>query len=202
MSDAQALGLVGGVFVFAIIILAASYVISSLGYYFIFKKSNVESWKGWVPFYRVWTVVEVAKLNWWWFLIALASNIVSIIFSQENNSALEWLARIASAVGNYAILFNLCKKANKSNGMAILGIFFPGLAYLIMGASGEYQFDDSVQLTPNGPFDANKGNSTNNVNNNTVNNNSGSTSVKFCPNCGGSLNGDKFCPNCGSKVDE
>ena len=69
--------------------------------------------------------------------------------------------------------------------IAILGTFFSPIIAMVLGLSNNYQFDNTVSVSPNGPFGSE------NTNN-----------EKYCLGCGVKLKPDaKFCENCGKKVD-
>ena len=62
--------LAGAIFIVALIVLAI-YVVYVIGLWFIFKKAGKQGWEAIIPFYNTWVLVEIAGLNWWWFLIIL-----------------------------------------------------------------------------------------------------------------------------------
>ena len=204
------LGALGGlalgfIIVFAIILIALV-VFMIIAEVKLYKKAGKAGWEAIVPFYSQWVYVEIAGLNWWWFLVAIGGTLLANV-----SDDLSGLGYLVSLFGMFVCNFNVAKKFHKDTGFAVLMTLFPVVLFPMLGFGKSYEFDSSVEVTPNGPFDANKATNTNTTV--STNNNSGTTdekkeakveskSVKFCPNCGGSLDGDKFCPNCGSKVDE
>ena len=143
-----------------------------------------------MPFYNTYVLVEIAGLNWWYFLIAISGSIFSIL----GIKGLDTLTWIVSGAANFFIFYNLGKKFKKDpTTYGVLGIFFSGIIAAILGFSKEAKYDSSVVVTPNGPIDDKK------VNTNT----SAKEPEKFCLGCGKKLKPDtKFCENCGKKVEE
>ena len=54
-------------------------VIQLIGKWKIFKKAGRKGWEAIIPLYSTWILMtEVAKLNWWWFLILFAPSLITI----------------------------------------------------------------------------------------------------------------------------
>ena len=52
-------------------------VIQLIGKWEIFKKAGRKGWEAIIPLYSTWILMtEVAKLNWWWFLILDRKSVV------------------------------------------------------------------------------------------------------------------------------
>ena len=74
---------------------------------------------------------------------------------------------------------------------AILGTLFSGIMIPILGLSKDYQYDNSVSVSPNGPIENNKTNTSCTY-----------TQERFCLGCGQKLKpNSQFCENCGKKVE-
>ena len=152
----------------------------------LFKKAGKNGWEAIVPYYNTYVLIEIAGLNWWYFLIAIGGSIISII-------GLETLSGILTLAGyavNFFVFWNLAKKMHKSTvSTAILGVLFPGIMIPIMGLSKNYQYDSSVAVSPNGPI----GDDTKSAKN---------EPERFCLGCGQKLKPNvSFCENCGKKVE-
>ena len=69
--------------------------------------------------------------------------------------------------------------------IAILGTLFAPIVAMVLGLSNSYQFDNTISVSPNGPFGSENTNT-----------------ERFCLGCGVKLKPNaKFCDNCGKKVD-
>lgn len=101
-------------------------------------------------------------------------------------NGLDYVANIATLVTRFFIFWNIGKKMKQNHvPIAILGTLFSPIIAMVLGLSNNYQFDNTVSVSPNGPFGSE------NTNN-----------EKYCLGCGVKLKPDaKFCENCGKKVD-
>lgn len=64
--------------VFSIIIIAFL-VVLIVGLVKLFKKAGKPGWAAIIPFYNTYVLVEIAGLNWWYFLIAISGTIFSVL---------------------------------------------------------------------------------------------------------------------------
>ncbi len=159
----------------------------------LYKKCGRKGWEAIIPFYNTWIkMVEIAKLNWWWFLIAILPSL--LLSSAKDLTIIISLVTIFTA---FQCNYNIAKKFHKDTGFAILMTLFPTILDLILAFSKNYVYDDSVPVSKNGIIkDNNINNNTNNNTNNTMN-----TNMKYCANCGTQVNNDiKFCPKCGNEI--
>ena len=112
------------------LILIAAVVVIIIGEVKLFKKAGKPGWAAIVPFYSTYVVVEIAGLNWWYFLIAISGSICSIL-GIEGLSTLTWLA---SAAVNFFIFYNLGKKFKKDpTTYGVLGLFFSSIIAAVLG---------------------------------------------------------------------
>ena len=158
-----------GVFlIFFCIIVVAVAVVVIIGNYKFFQKVGVEGWKAIIPFYNTWTLVEIAGLNWYWFLIinaqvcfAIVSGIVPFL---EYFSFLGYAAMI---IGNISLFSNLSKKLGKDTGWLVCGVLFGSIVTAIEGFSKNTNFDDKVVVPKDGILEKyiNKDNQSNTTNN-------------------------------------
>jgi len=193
MSENELIDLILGgsivlILVLAILLIAylVVYIVSMVK---LFKKAGKQGWEAIVPYYSTYVLVEIAGLNWWYFLIAVSGSIISLIGLES----LSFITTLAGWAVNFFIFYNLAKKMHKDPiGIAIGGALVPGIMILILGLSKNYQYDSSIAVSPNGPI----GDTTKEANNNTA------TPERFCLGCGQKLKPNtSFCENCGKKID-
>lgn len=197
------LGFFGAILFLGFLIELVFIVVLTIAQWKLFKKAGKKGWKALIPFYSLWVLIEIAGLNWWYFLISISSLVFSI------------LGGLASLFVNFLIFYNLAKKTGKNEKTyGILAIFFSGILVLILGFSKSVTFDNTVAVSPNGPFGEGKTDATNstnsttnnvNTNVNTINNTTTTTTAtttKVCSNCGQPIRENtSFCTNCGQKVE-
>ena len=184
-------GLTGGLLIFVgiiFLIALAALIVIIIGEVKLFQKAGKPGWAAIVPFYSTYVLVEIAGLNWWYFLIAISGTIVSLL----GIDGLGAITMIAARAANFFIFYNLGKKFKKDpTTYGVLGIFFPGILAAVLGFSKEAKYDSSVVVSPNGPIDDKKSTNT-----------STSEPERFCLGCGQKLKpGASFCENCGKKVE-
>ena len=137
--------LAGFALIFILIVLAIC-IVYVIGLWFIFKKAGKQGWEAIIPFYNTWVLVEIAGLNWWWFLIILfGPSVLSLI-------GLGPLTALASLFLMFIVNYNLAKKMHQELGMVFLMTLFPVVLYPILGFSKKYKYDSSVEVSPNGIF--------------------------------------------------
>lgn len=213
-------GLLGTISTIAVIIgimVLVWVVVTIVALWKVYKKAGKNGWECIVPFYSYYVLVEIAGLNWWWFLLAISDNLISIL-------NLDDLSTVATLVGLFArfnIYYNIAKKFNKNNGTAVCAGIFSGIFILIFGFSKDAVYDMNITVSKNGvigtpDMNNNTYNSQNmnvysmpssSINNTNVdignqenNINSNEKNFCFCGNCGTRLNENvRFCPNCGKE---
>ena len=52
------------------------YYVSS---FLMYKKAGKGGWEAIIPFYNSWVYVEIAGLDWWWFLVLNSACVISVI---------------------------------------------------------------------------------------------------------------------------
>ncbi len=109
-----------GFFLFALAIVAVSYVIVALLMGRIFKKAGVPSWKAWVPVYNSWVLLELGDQKGYWAVLALIPfvNIVAVVFM-------------------LIAMYNIGLKLGKTGAFILLAIFLPlvWMAWLALDSS-------------------------------------------------------------------
>ena len=188
-------GLAVGMIIVLCIIFVAVAVFMIIAEVKLYKKAGKKGWEAIVPFYNQWVYVEIAGLNWWWFLIVIGGTILGTV-----DDDLSAIGALASLFGAFVCNFNIAKKFHKDTGFAVLMTLFPIVLIPMLAFGKSYEYDNSVAVTPNGPFDAKKEGAA--VAGSEPKAEEKKEGTKFCPNCGGPIDGDKFCPSCGSKTEE
>ena len=196
-------GVLGAIAVVLLIIAFITLVISIItliAQFKLYKKAGKGGWEVFVPFYNNWVLVEIAELNWYWFLTFFAPMIFTIL----NIPIIGW---IAYYFGTYNIFYNISKKFNKGVGFAICMTLFTPICTMILGFSKSEVYNKNIPVSKDGVFgESSKDNQpvNNNINQqmysqptyNNVNQNQ-----KFCPSCGTVVAADmNFCTNCGNKM--
>lgn len=176
-----------GIVIIIVIIALIIGIIQLIADWNLYKKCGRKGWEAIIPFYGTWIkMVEIAKLNWWWFLIAVLPSI--LLSSVKDLTIIISLVTLFTA---FQCNYNIAKKFHKDTGFAILMTLFPTILDLILAFSKNYVYDDSVPVSKNGII------KDENINNNTNN----TTNTKYCSNCGTQVNSDiKFCPKCGNEI--
>jgi len=151
----------------------------------LYKKAGKKGWEAIVPFYNTYVLIEIAGLNWWYFILAIAGNITVSLEIEE----LTLFTNIAGYIVNFFVFYNIAKKMHKEPiGIAIGGMLVPGIMVPVLALSKNFEYDSSVEVSPNGPIGDNK------------KHNSGPE--RFCLGCGQKLKPSAiFCENCGKKVE-
>ena len=109
-----------------------------------FKKAGKKGWEAIVPLYNTWTIIEIAGLNWWYFLILIGLTLAS---------SLSFIFTLASYYINFIIYYNIGKKTRQNEILyGILGIFVPFVPTLIIGFSQNITYDKNIEVSPNGLF--------------------------------------------------
>lgn len=165
-STYDSLGVLGsilqGYFIFFIILLLiviAVGIVQTIGFWKIFKKAGKGGWEAIIPYYGNWVLVQIAGLNWWWFLLFFAPMVTSFI-------GLGWLGYLVNIFASFTCYYNICKKFNKGVGFAICFTLFTPICACILGFSKKEVYNASVPVSNNGLFGSTTNNSNNNVNNN------------------------------------
>jgi len=139
------------------IVLIVMVLIISLGYlvfyvigtFKLFKKCGKDGWEAIIPFYSSWVlIVDIAKLNWLWFLLT----VLSLVFSNSDNSMFSSLFTLAQVLSNAVIAYNLSKKFNKDKAWFVLSIFFGGITFTLLGYSSNDKYDDTVNTSEHAFF--------------------------------------------------
>ena len=140
----------GSLLIVVLLITVALLVFMIITEWKFFKKAGKNGWECLIPFYNIWVLVEIAGLNWWWFLITISSTIASFIFG--SNNGLTTIFYLATIFGGFVCNYNIAKKLHKDTGFAVLLTIFPIVMYPIVAFSKNYQFDHNVPISKNGIF--------------------------------------------------
>lgn len=158
-----------GIFIVLLIVFIAIMVVILIGHWKMYKKAGKEGWEAIIPIYSDYILVQIAGLNWWWFLIPIGASIIGGM----DIPVISGLMSIVSLVANANIAYNISKKFNKSTAWFVVSIFFGGFTYAFLGYSSTDKYESNAATTKNGFVDqllnniqANTTN-TNNANNTT-----------------------------------
>ena len=142
-----ALGL--GLLFLTLIVLIPIIVLYIIGLWKLFKKSGKKGWEAIVPFYNTYVLIEIAGLNWWYFLIAISGNICSVL----GIAGLDGICTLLGMAVNFFVFYNLAKKFKKESIVwAIIGTLFSPIAVMIFGFAGSFVYDASIEVSKNGPI--------------------------------------------------
>lgn len=168
-------------------ILIAFYVLYVVSLWKLFKKAGKNGWEALIPFYNTFVLIQISELNWWYFLIILACDLIDI-------EGLNTLLSVISMIVYGFCFYNIAQKTNQNKKLyAILGLFFSNILVMILGLSSNIKWDSSVKVSKNGLI----------KDDNVTDKKENSSNEKYCLSCGKKLNeNDKFCTNCGNKISE
>lgn len=171
--------------IFLIVLVLAVSILYTIGLWKLFKKAGKNGWEAIIPFYNTYVLIQIAGLNWWYFLIAISGSVVSLI--GLNN--LSWITNLATLAVNFFIFYNIAKKMKKPPvGFGVAAIFVSTILVMVLGFSKD-EFDNSIAVSPNGPIGAEKEPNT-------------TEPERYCLGCGQKLKSNtQFCENCGKKID-
>ena len=141
----------GGFILVILLILLAIAILMIIATCKMYIKAGKKGWQAIIPYYNNWVLTEIAGLNWWWFLVLVASGIVSLLFG-SSIPGLNTVANIATILGSFNCYYNISKKLHKDTGFAVLMTIFPVIMIPIVAFSKNYQFDHSVPVSKNGIF--------------------------------------------------
>lgn len=139
----------GFIIIFAVILLLAIIIPAIIAQWKLFKKAGKNGWEAIIPFYSTWVTIEIAGLNWWYFLISLGITLVS----GNIESPISFVFTLAGWYINFIIYYNIAKKTKQNEILyGILGALIPFVAILILGFNKNITYDKDVQVSPNGLF--------------------------------------------------
>jgi hypothetical protein len=111
-----------GVIVFSLIVAAIAYVLIAIPLAALFRKTGIEPWKAWVPFYATYEWLRLGGQNGHWVWLSLVP-----------------YGSIATSVFLYMGMYRTGKAFGKESGFLVLGIFLPVVWLFILGfGSDEY----------------------------------------------------------------
>ena len=156
----------GGLLVIGILFLVFA-IFAMVAIWNMYKKAGKGGWESIIPVYSYWVLVEIAGLNWWWFLLAVADSIVTTL----DIDGLSRIANLVSLFASFNIYYNIAKKFGKSNGTSVCAGIFYFIFVFIFGFSKNEKYDASIPVSANGIFATPNSNAGNNNNNNNYQNN-------------------------------
>ena len=114
----------------------------------MFRKAGKKGWECLVPFYGNWVLIEIAGLEWWWFLLIISDTIVSLLGIDK----LSLNTNLVSFFAGFNIYYNIAKKFGKDNGTAVCAGIFYNIFVLIFGFSNKEVYDKNIPVNKNGIF--------------------------------------------------
>jgi hypothetical protein len=104
------------VFGITLVIAAAAYVVTAIALSALFRKTGVEGWKAWVPFYNTFTWLQLGGQSghWMWLSFVPYGSVVTAIFL-------------------YISMYRTGIAFRKESGFLVLGIFLPIVWLFILG---------------------------------------------------------------------
>ena len=114
---------------FYLVVIAGSYVVTSLAYAGMFKKAGEPGWAGWVPIYNTIVLLKiVGRPTWWvvWYFVPIASTVVSII-----------------------VMIDLSRSFGHDIGFA-LGLIFLGVIFMYVIWLGDSRYRGPAAALPGG----------------------------------------------------
>lgn len=178
----------GGLIIIIFLIALVFWIICIVGKWKLFEKAGKNGWAAIIPFYSDWVYVEIAGVNWWWYLLVIASYVMNILSGISNHfDSFVSMANLAKLIALFVCNYNISKKLHKDIIFAVLMTIFPFIVVPLIGFSSNYEWDDSVTVSDNGPFDNDSSNK--------------NVEYRYCTNCGYKIKiNDKYCTNCGKKI--
>lgn len=205
-----------GILGFIMILLAPFIIISIIAKWKLFKKVGRNGWESLIPIYDSWVLVEIAGLNWCWFLLL----VFNFSFSGEIEG-FKMAINMCGFLGNFNCYYNIARRFGKDKTTSIFAGIFPFIFILIFGFSKNEVYDINIPVSINGIFggeehdygnNSNYHDDMNKYNNDSVNQQVNDENMRqstnsvdndnreysYCGNCGLKLDKDvNFCPNCG-----
>ena len=89
-----------------------------------------EGWRALIPFYSSWTVVEIAGLKWYWFILY---NLPIFVGFLTKSGKVTPIIALLSRLAIVGICYNLSKKFRKGDGWFVLSIFFEKITIPLLG---------------------------------------------------------------------
>lgn len=189
--------------IFFVIIMVGFLVFYIIGRWKLYEKAGREGWKSIIPFYNDWVYVEMAGLNWWYFLLLIANSLSVWVNVNDDVSVGGGLFSLVSLAGLFFCNYNISKKLHKDTLFAVLMTIASWVVIPIVGFSNKYTWDDSVSVSVNGPIDEVNNNRSSNDSTNTSNDadDKKSKDYKFCVHCGAKVEkNSKYCSKCGKEI--
>lgn len=137
----------GGLFIFLVVLVIAVLVFQIIVMVKVYKKAGKGGWEAIIPYYSTWVQCEIAGLKWWFFLIASAYSICTIL----GLAALLPLAGLVAIAGSFFINYNIAIKFEKDPiGFGIGLTLLPVIFYAIL-AFGPAKYTDA-KVSSYGPI--------------------------------------------------
>ena len=127
-SASQQLGAFFGIFVVVVVVILLVAIMMVASLWKIFTKANQPGWAALIPFYNQYTLVSVARLPIYYFIVLIIPTLLSITKVKIPDTALTIVGLIAFGV-YFFVIYNLCKQFGKGIGYTLGMIFLPFIFY-------------------------------------------------------------------------
>ena len=128
-------GMLGGMIAVLVIFVVAWYILSSIGYFKMFKKAGHRGILAYIPVVRNFVYYKFAwKIGYFW--IWLVADVLFWLFSESEQFGLQIVALVAGIlwiVLDLKVRFKIAKSFGKGAGCGILLFFFPFIVSLVLG---------------------------------------------------------------------
>ena len=161
-------------------------IVISVANWFLFKKVGKKGWEAIMPFYNTFVLVEIVGLNWWWFLLSEASELVTFM-----DNDLSVIASLVNLVVKFNCYYNLARKFGKSKSTSVLAGIFSSIFIFIFAFSSKEKYYAKKKVGSNGIFSSTDDTKKENTD-----------TLRVCLKCGCKVEDNyKFCPTCGEKIE-
>lgn len=114
-----------------------------IGYWKLYKKAGYNGYEAIIPFYSQWVLTKIAGLKEYWFILSIASIIVSAV----DIYALSVLASFVSLLFRIGVAYNLKEKFHKNNTWFIFAVLFSGIVIPLLGYSNSEVYDKDAVVS-------------------------------------------------------
>lgn len=107
-NDDGSLIIIRSIVLVSLILILIGYVITSFLLGKIFTKAHIPAWKGWVPVYNTWIIMQLGGQQGFWAIVGLFP-----------------VVQIAGVIFLYIAMYQIGRRFNKPNAFVLLAIFAP-----------------------------------------------------------------------------
>lgn len=131
------LGAAMGLLIFICILFVAIIVLYIIGLWKTFKKAGEPGWAAIIPFYNLYVLVKISKLEWFHFVILLALDLLIMFGGDGSLGTIVTFGYLGYSIFVY---INTAKAFGRSAGLGVVCGLFPFVGFMILGCgNAEYQ---------------------------------------------------------------